>query len=86
MEIHVFDTYIKSKDGKTMHFDIITSGKKDLKQALEYGRKWLESIGEGNAKLTGKECEFCHSQSAPEAIEQAITKDGYYIQKMEGCP
>lgn len=86
MEIHVFDTYVTSKKGKTMHFDIITSGNKDIKKALEYGKKWLESIGEGDATLTSKECEFCHSQSAPKPIEDAIRKDGYYIQKMEGCP
>ena len=24
MDIHVYDTYVKAKDGHTMHFDVIT--------------------------------------------------------------
>lgn len=86
MEIHVFDTYVTAKDGHTMHFDVITSGKKDHKKAIEYGKKWLESIGEKDAKISASECQFCHTQGAPEAIKTAIEKDGYFIQKMEGCP
>ncbi|MFB5606450.1 MAG: DUF2024 family protein, partial [Nitrosarchaeum sp.] len=27
MEIHVYDTYVKAKDGRTMHFDVITGEK-----------------------------------------------------------
>ena len=26
MDIHVYDTYVKAKDGHTMHFDVITPG------------------------------------------------------------
>lgn len=85
MEIHVYDTYVKAKDGHTIHFDVIT-GEKDHDKAVEYGKKWLSSIGEEESKMTTKECQFCHSQSAPEPIAQAIEKDGFFIQKMEGCP
>jgi len=85
MEIHVYDTYVKAKDGHTIHFDVIT-GKKDHDKAVEYGKKWLSSIGEEESKMTTKECQFCHSQGAPEPIAQAIEKDGFFIQKMEGCP
>ena len=85
MEIHVYDTYIKAKDGHTIHFDVIT-GEKDHDKAVEYGKKWLSSIGEEESKMTTKECQFCHSQGASEPIAQAIEKDGFFIQKMEGCP
>ncbi|MEE8180813.1 MAG: DUF2024 family protein [Nitrosopumilaceae archaeon] len=85
MEIHVYDTYVKAKDGHTIHFDVIT-GEKDHDKAVEYGKKWLASIGEEESKMTTKECQFCHSQGAPEPIAQAIEKDGFFIQKMEGCP
>jgi hypothetical protein len=27
MDFHVFDTYVKAKDGHTMHFDVITDKK-----------------------------------------------------------
>ncbi|MBT8243155.1 MAG: DUF2024 family protein [Nitrosopumilus sp.] len=85
MEIHVYDTYVKAKDGHTMHFDVIT-GEKDHDKAITYGKEWLQSVGEGEAEMTTNECQFCHSQGAPEPVEQAIKEKGYFIQKMEGCP
>ena len=44
-----------------------------------------DSIGEGEATVSSKECSFCHSQSAPPDVVEAINKDGYFIYKMEGC-
>ena len=85
MEIHVYDTYVKAADGNTMHFDVIT-GENDHDKALTYGKEWLKSVGEENSAMTTKECTFCHSQSAPEPVEQEIKEKGYFIQKMEGCP
>ncbi len=85
MEIHVYDTYVKAKDGHTMHFDVIT-GEKDHDKAIEYAKNWLSTIDEGEAQVTTEECQFCHSQGAPPPVEQAIEKDGFFIQKMEGCP
>ena len=85
MEIHVYDTYVKASDGRTMHFDVITDVK-DHQKAIEYGKEWLASIGEGDAVMTTNECQFCHSQGAPKPVEQAIHENGYFIQKMQGCP
>lgn len=85
MEIHVYDTYVKASDGRTMHFDVITDVK-DHQKAIEYGKEWLASIGEGDAVMTTNECQFCHSQGAPKPVEQAILENGYFIQKMQGCP
>ncbi|HSB49922.1 MAG TPA: DUF2024 family protein [Nitrosopumilaceae archaeon] len=85
MEIHVYDTYVKANDGHTMHFDVITS-EKDHDKAITYAKKWLSSIGEGSASVTTEECQFCHSQGAPEPVAQEIKKNGFFIQKMEGCP
>ncbi len=84
MQIHVYDTYVKSKDGHTMHFDVFT-GVKDDEKAVEYAKQWLVSIDEGDASISSKECRFCHSQSAPDNVVEAINKDGYFIYKMEGC-
>ena len=85
MEFHVFDTYVKAKDGHTMHFDVITD-KNDEQKAIDYAKKWLSSIGEENAKVSSEECKFCHSQSVPEEVEIEIMTNGYFISKMEGCP
>ncbi len=85
MDIHVYDTYVEAKDGHTMHFDVITAVK-DNKKAIEYAKQWLQSIGEANAKVSTEECQFCHTQGAPEPIAEQIEEKGYFIQKMEGCP
>ena len=85
MDIHVYDTYVKAKDGHTIHFDVITE-EKDPKKAIEYAKQWLETIGEGDSTVTGEECHFCHTQGAPEPVENEIKEKGFFIQKMEGCP
>ena len=85
MDIHVYDTYVKAKDGHTMHFDVITV-EKDPKKAIEYAKQWLETIGEGDSTVTGEECNFCHTQGAPPQVENEIKEKGFFIQKMEGCP
>lgn len=84
MQIHVYDTYVKAKDGHIMHFDVFTAIK-DEQKAIEYAKQWLNSIDEGEATVSSKECSFCHSQSAPPDVVEAINKDGYFIYKMEGC-
>ena len=85
MDIHVYATYVKAKDGHTMHFDVITDVQ-DHDKAIEYAKQWLETVGEGGAKVTGEECQFCHTQGAPEPVENEIKEKGFFIQKMEGCP
>ncbi len=85
MEAHVYDTYVKAKDGHTMHFDVITD-QKDLDKAIQYAKQWLATVGEADSAVSTSECSFCHSQEVPEPVVQAIQKDGFFIQKMEGCP
>ena len=68
MDIHVYDTYVKAKDGHTMHFDVITDVQ-DHDKAIEFAKQWLATIGEDGAKVTGEECQFCHTQGAPEPVE-----------------
>ena len=85
MDFHVFDTYVKAKDGHTMHFDVITDNN-DLEKAISYAKEWLATIEEQESKVTSEECRFCHTQSVPEDIEIEIMTSGYFISKMEGCP
>jgi len=85
MEIHVYDTYVEAADVHTIHFVVIT-GEKDHDKAITYGKELLQSVNEGESEMTTNECTFCHSQGAPEPVEQAIKEKGYFIQKMEGCP
>lgn len=85
MDFHVFDTYVKAKDGHTMHFDVITDNS-NLEKAISFAKEWLATIGEQGSKVTSEECRFCHTQSVPEDIEIEIMTSGYFISKMEGCP
>ena len=84
MDIQDYDTYDKAKDGHTMHFDVITEVK-ELEKALEYAKQWLATVGEEGSTVTGNECNFCHTQGAPEPVEKEIKEKGFFIQKMEGC-
>ena len=85
MDFHVFDTYVKAKDGRTMHFDVVTD-KSNTEKAISFAKEWLKSIGEESAKVTTEECKFCHTQSVSEDMEIEIMTNGYFISKMEGCP
>ena len=85
MDFHVFDTYVKAKDGHTMHFDVITD-KKETEKAIEYAKRWLKTIDESESKVTLEECRFCHSETMSEEVEIEIMTNGYFIAKMQGCP
>jgi hypothetical protein len=85
MQCAVYDTYVTKKDNRVMHFDVIVKSDTPQEKAIEFGKKYLESVGEGDQKMTQEECQFCHIQEAPKIIEKEIEAKGYYIQQMEGC-
>lgn len=43
MQIHVYDTYVKAKDGHTMHFDVFTAVKDDQKLLNMQSNGFLQS-------------------------------------------
>lgn len=86
MRVSVWDTYVKRADGKVMHFDILVPSTITNAHAIyNYGHKYLSSKPFQTKSLTSKECRFCHMETAPENIEEAILKEGYYIIEMENC-
>lgn len=86
MQIHVFDTYATSSNGRIMHFDVILS-EKDAAKALSCARDWLNSIGQEDASLVQGRCCYCHSEAqAPADIEAKLAERGYAIYALEGCP
>ena len=86
MECAVYDTYVQKSDGKTIHFDVVVEADTPHEKAIEYGKQYLASVGQAEQKMTQEECQFCHIQEAPPPIKRDIASQGYYIQKMEGCP
>jgi hypothetical protein len=86
MECAVYDTYVTKNDGKIMHFDVVVEASTPQERAIEYGKEYLASVGQSGQKMTSEECQFCHVQEAPAFVEKSIKQNGYWIQKMEGCP
>ncbi len=83
---HVFDTYAKNNKGRIMHFDVILA-EQDAPKALACAKAWLTRIGEENAVVNQASCLYCHStDSTPATLLEEIQKQGYAIQKLEGCP
>lgn len=69
-----------------MHFDILVPDEiKDRAIIYGYGEQYLEKKGEQGQRLNAKQCNFCHIQEAPSAIEESVAANGYYILEMEGC-
>ncbi len=56
--VHVFDTLVRGKKG-LLHFDVMTT---DEATALRLAKSYLEGLGEHDATVTLKECQFCHSE------------------------
>ena len=86
MECAVYDTYVTKKDGRIMHFDVIVEANTSHEKAIDYGKEFLEQVGQGGQTMTQEECQFCHIQEAPPVVANEIENRGYFIQKMEGCP
>jgi heterodisulfide reductase subunit B len=56
--VKVFDTLVNGKRGK-LHFDVMTT---DEATALRLAKQHLVTIGEADATVAAKECQFCHSE------------------------
>ena len=86
MKAAVWDTYVKKKDGNTMHFDILVPDTmQDPDKVYGYGKKYLEKKGQSGQPLTATECRFCHVEQASQKVQDDIEKQGYSIIEMEGC-
>jgi len=86
MNVAVWDTYVKRKDGRIMHFDIIVPAElKDAEKVYAYGKEYLASKGENQAIISSKECRFCHVETIRPQWEEDIKKKGYTIYEMQNC-
>lgn len=87
MKVAVWDTYVKSKQGHVLHFDIIVpEAQKDAAMIYAYGKKHLSAIGEGEAVLATEQCQFCHIEAPSLDIVEDITAQGFYILTMDDIP
>lgn len=86
MKVAVWDTYVKRKDGKTMHFDILVPEElKDEAKIYEYGKLYLRGKEVLAEDLSSKECNYCHIEEATTMMVENITRDGYHIVELKNC-
>lgn len=86
MKVAVWDTYVEKSNGKIMHFDILVpEDVKDQSAIFGFGKQYLDKKGEQGSILTADECQFCHIETAPQPVIDAILAEGYSIIEMENC-
>jgi hypothetical protein len=61
MECAVYDTYVKKKDGKIMHFDVVVADETSHEKAIEYGKQYLKSTGQMVRRYLRKNANFAIS-------------------------
>lgn len=86
MKIDVYDSYAKTLDGRTLHFDVFVLSGTHADVAFQYGKEWLTSIGENPDSLEQSRCNFCHTEMANPDVQQVVEVKGFFILQMEGCP
>jgi hypothetical protein len=79
--VHVYDTSVNGKKSK-LHFDVMTT---DQEKALALAKQYLVEIGEPDAVITLKECQFCHSEPLvmfSKEQQRQFREQGGFIVKM----
>ncbi|PJI49489.1 MULTISPECIES: DUF2024 family protein [Pseudomonas] len=84
MQVHVYDTHVRTRDGRYLHFDVLVQPD-DASRAEEFAAHWLASRGIQADDVQASRCQFCHSEFSTPAVETALQNPGYYIIEMEGC-
>lgn len=84
MNVKIFDTHVRTHDGRYLHFDVLTDSG-DAERAGEFASTWLASRGVQAADISQSQCQFCHSEFASPAVAEAIEKQGYFILPLQGC-
>jgi Domain of unknown function (DUF2024) len=86
MKVDVFDTYARSGNGKTIHFDVLVPTGTEADTAFGFAVQWLKDVGLVDAELMQSRCNFCHTENAGPNVISDIEREGYHILRMEGCP
>ncbi|MES2817675.1 MAG: DUF2024 family protein [Pseudomonadota bacterium] len=84
MKVNVFDTHVRTLDGRYLHFDVLIEGN-DQARATRYARDWMAERGVRDADIEQSRCQFCHSEPANPEIAAAIIDQGYFIIPLQGC-
>lgn len=86
MQVAVWDTYVRRRDGRVMHFDIIVpSEMRNAETIYNFGKEYLASKAEVAEGISSNECVFCHIEKATEEMMASIRARGYYIVELNNC-
>ncbi|AGI23463.1 DUF2024 family protein [Pseudomonas sp. MT3] len=84
MQVRVYDTHVRTHDGRYLHFDVLV-GPDAASRAAEFAAHWLAARGIQAHDVHMSRCEFCHSEFSTPPVEEALRRQGYYVIEMEGC-
>ncbi len=83
MNVKIFDTHVRTRDGRYLHFDVVTASG-DNAQASQIASDWLAARGLAADEIQQSRCQYCHSEIATPSVVDAINKQGYYIITLQG--
>lgn len=84
MTVKVFDTHVRTKAGRYLHFDVLIEGN-DIEKAKGHARDYLLGKGLADEDISQNQCRFCHVEPGNPLVAQAIKEKGYYILELQGC-
>jgi len=82
MNVHIYDTHIRTTSGLYLHFDVLVNDQNKDK-VKEYAQAYLTKQGILVNQLTLNACEFCHSEMGNPEVVASIERKGHYILQLE---
>ncbi|MFT5757435.1 MAG: hypothetical protein ACI9LM_002169 [Alteromonadaceae bacterium] len=82
MNVHVYDTHVRTTTGSYLHFDVFVD---DLhkKKVKKFAQDHLAKLGITPDELELNSCQFCHNEIANPEIRAVIERQGHYILQLE---
>jgi cbb3-type cytochrome oxidase cytochrome c subunit len=82
MNIHIYDTHVKTNSVLYLHFDVLVNDENESK-AQQYAEEYIAKQGIAEHQLTLNSCQFCHSEVANPDVKATIEREGHYILQLE---
>lgn len=83
MQVRVYDTHVRTRDGRYLHFDVLVEPA-NAENAPAFAQRWLGAQGIQAQDVQQSRCDFCHSEFASPAVEAALHQHGYAIIELQG--
>ncbi|MCI2282357.1 DUF2024 family protein [Colwellia sp. MSW7] len=82
MNIHIYDTHVKTNSGLYLHFDVLVNDENKA-NAQQYAEAYIAKQGISEHQLVLNSCQFCHSEVANHDVRTTIEREGHYILQLE---